>query len=353
MAKRPEPSEWLSRYQSGEHEAVWAEMTALGLSVRQAPYAEHAEAVARETMRRARHNVELIIQRLDRLGYEFWDGTHGPSSSAEWLTVPPEAQVERLLAQPGIFSQIPEQMRGRIEARVRQTLPGLLKGDRSSLPGNAGRSIEQLLQATRQLAERARPMLQQRDEQLRRKREITDHLEDGGVFSPPTTEGIAWIRELEEKGLTLPLCLRAWAEQVGDVNLAGAHPRLSFWEGKKFPGVYADPLMVTLDHLELQAEGWLEEHEAGDDPESLEVVIGWDAKVKARLAIEDELLDYGYTVELPNPTADIALDGEPHKTTFVGYLRIAFRWGGFPGWERQKERPEKELKFLTDGLLPI
>jgi hypothetical protein len=353
MARDPEPGKWLTRYQAGEHEAVWTEMTALGLRVRQPLYAEHAEAVARETMRRARHNVELIIQRLDKLGYKFWDGTHGASSSAEWLTMPAEAQAERLLAQPGIFSHVPEQMRGRIEARVRQTLPGLLKGDLSSLPGNAGRSIEQLQQATRRLAERARPMLQQRDEQLQKKREITDHLEDGAVFSPPTAEGIAWIRELEEKNLLLPLSLRAWAEEVGDVSLAGAHPRLSFWEGKKFPGVYADPLMVTLDHLELQAEGWLEEHEDGDDPEDLEVVIGWDAKAKARLAIEDELLDYGYTVELPNPAADIAVDGEPHKTTFVGYLRIAFRWGGFPGWERQTERPEKELAFLREGLLPI
>ncbi len=353
MPKHPKPREWLSRYQAGEHEVVWAEMTALGLSIDQAPYAEHAEAVARETMRRARHNIELIIQRLDTLGSEFWDGTHGAGSSAQWLTMPAEAQAEQFLARADIFSHIPEQMRGRIEARVRQTLPGLLKGNLSSLPENARRSIEQLQQATKQLAERARPMLQQRDEQLKKKRAITNHLEDGGVFSPPTKEGIAWIRELEEKGLVLPLSLRAWAEQVGDLNLAGAHPRLSFWEGKKFPGVYADPLMVTLDHLEMQAEGWLEEHEAGDEPESLEVVIGWDAKAKARLAIEDELLDYGYTLELPNPAADIALDGEPHRTTFVGYLRIAFRWGGFPGWERPKERPEKELRFLTEGLLPI
>ena len=37
----------------------------------------------------------------------------------------------------------------------------------------------------------------------------------------------------------------------------------------------------------------------------------------------------------------------------VDYLRIAFRWGGFPGWEGQQKRPEQELKFLTDGLLPI
>ena len=350
MAQHPEPRKWLRRYQVGEHEAVWTEMTALGSSVREPRYAEHAEAVARETMRRARHNVELIIRRLDKLGYKFWDGTHGPRPS---LAVSAEVQADQLLAQFDIFSHIPEQMRGNVEERVRQVLPGLLKGDLSSLPDNARRSLEQFQQATRQMAERARPILQQRDEQLRKKRDITNHLEDGDVFSPSTAEGVSWIRELEQKGLILPLSLRAWAEEVGDVSLAGAHPHLCFWEKKKFPVVYADPLMVTLDHLELQADGWLEDQEEGEDIESLEVVLGWDAKAKARLASENELLDYGYTIDLPNASADIALDGEPHNTTFVDYLRIAFRWGGFPGWERHQERPEKELAFLTEGLLPI
>jgi len=28
-------------------------------------------------MRRARQNVELIIRRLDDIGYQFWDGTQG------------------------------------------------------------------------------------------------------------------------------------------------------------------------------------------------------------------------------------------------------------------------------------
>jgi hypothetical protein len=58
-------------------------------------------------------------------------------------------------------------------------------------------------------------------------------------------------------------------------------------------------------------------------------------------------------MELPNAAADRPLAGEPHRTTFVNYLRIAFRGGGFPGWERHRNRPEKELQFLTESLLPI
>jgi hypothetical protein len=52
-------------------------MTSLGPAVRQAPYFDTAWAVARETMRRARHNIELIISRLDSIGYDFWDGKQG------------------------------------------------------------------------------------------------------------------------------------------------------------------------------------------------------------------------------------------------------------------------------------
>jgi hypothetical protein len=47
------------------------------------------------------------------------------------------------------------------------------------------------------------------------------------------------------------------------------------------------------------------------------------------------------------------LQGEAHKLTFVEYLRLSFQWGGFPGWEKYENRPEKELAFLREGLLPI
>jgi hypothetical protein len=57
-------------------------------------------------------------------------------------------------------------------------------------------------------------------------------------------------------------------------------------------------------------------------------------------------------VDVPEPAADALLKGERHNTTFVGYLRLAFRWGGFPGWEGQPSRPERELAFLTVGIAP-
>ena len=77
MSVTIEPGSFLRRYQAGEHEAVWADMTALGAAVRSAPYMDDAWAVARETMRRARSNVETLIRRLDALGYQFWNGEQG------------------------------------------------------------------------------------------------------------------------------------------------------------------------------------------------------------------------------------------------------------------------------------
>ena len=339
MSKIIEPGSLLPRYLAGEHESVWADMMGLGPRVRQAPYFDDAWAVARETMRRARHNVELIVCRLNQIGYQFWNGKHGK----------PGPQPLRMML-GGQLAEYPS-----VEAAVEHAL----KRDLSQIPAGMGRHAEhardQLVKLSgmmkgleKQQAERAGLQA----EEARKKTESSDHLTDSSVLSPLSDEEIADIQKFEKKGMVIPLSLRAWIEEVGDVNLAGAHPALSFWEDENFPRVYADPLMVCLDHFMFEIEGWLEACEEGDI-DAMAPVLSWDAAAKARLAIEDEQLDNGYCMELPNAAADAALNGERHKTTFVNYLRIAFRWGGFPGWEQHEKRPERELKILTEELLPI
>jgi hypothetical protein len=90
------------------------------------------------------------------------------------------------------------------------------------------------------------------------------------------------------------------------------------------------------------------EEEGGDAAEHVFphlLILSGDRKSKAGIhSVEC------YCMEMPNPGADAPF-GDWHKTTFVNYLRIAFRWGGFPGWERYPKRPEKELAYLRDGLL--
>lgn len=63
---------FLSRHLDGEHEQVWAELLALGERVREEPLYSDALAVARETMRRVRYNIKLLIPRLETIGYHFY-----------------------------------------------------------------------------------------------------------------------------------------------------------------------------------------------------------------------------------------------------------------------------------------
>jgi hypothetical protein len=62
---------YLERYEKGWCEEVWLELTALGPAVRQEPIYSDAMAVARETMRRIRHNLEVLVERLRTLDYRF------------------------------------------------------------------------------------------------------------------------------------------------------------------------------------------------------------------------------------------------------------------------------------------
>ena len=84
-------------------------------------------------------------------------------------------------------------------------------------------------------------------------------------------------------------------------------------------------------------------------------VVSWEVGVDAedKTWLGDEEPNGCYTVQLPNSAADAVLEGEAHKITFVEYLRLSFQWSGFPGWEKYEDRPDKELAFLREGLLPL
>src|SRR5580704_13608842 len=62
---------FLERYQAGDHIQVWADLEALGDAVRETRYFVDAQAVANETMKRVRHNAEVVVARLESLGYQF------------------------------------------------------------------------------------------------------------------------------------------------------------------------------------------------------------------------------------------------------------------------------------------
>lgn len=241
------PARWMDRYSAGDCEKVWAEMISLGPDVRKKANFSHAQLVSRETMRRARVNLETIVKRLRAMNYRFW--------------------------------QPPDQ-----------------------------------------------------------------------VWIQPSGGEHQYLIRLEGQKLVLPISIASWIEDVGKVDLNGSHPLLAAMDGEThFQGFYADPLMVSPD-LPWTEEEW--EGARADGEEEIALIVGWDDLGKAGL-YQDAQVDVEYVITVPNSAADAPLAQEWHETDFVNYLRIAFRWGGFPGWERYSRRPETELRILREGMLEL
>ncbi len=164
------------------------------------------------------------------------------------------------------------------------------------------------------------------------------------------------IAELEATAGLLPLSLRAWYETVGSVNLMGRHPDWNAW-------AYPDPLVVEgLEGWRFEYEDWLDARaHAPDWTRPFVLPIAPDFYHKAHVSGGAP-----YGMELPCQAADAPLVEEWHETTFVDYLRICFRWGGFPGWAMPDEqwspspgwstyeaRPREHLAYLSRDLLPL
>lgn len=284
---------FLERYQNGEHIAVWKQLVALGKGVRHKLYYQDAVAVANETMRRARHNVELLIQRLTDIGYCFV-----PASDL-YLLASLNFQIplsDRVRNDPALMAT--RRAREKRDAKMKAEFEARINGFRTIPP-----------------------------------------IQNPEVFDPPGKRTAAELKKLEEAaGGPFPISLRAWYEQVGGVSLMGSHDVINPGNIRTAP----DPLVVARPS-ELLHEIELEEADDG-----LHLWIAPDDLNKANV--------HGggpYTITIPNECADAPLKYEWHKTTFVNYLRKTFEWGGFPGWERDRNAPVEAIAKLKEGFLPI
>ena len=172
-----------------------------------------------------------------------------------------------------------------------------------------------------------------------------------GVWVPPNeinTDTAGTLDRCEKNGVFIPLAVRVWMEEIGLVSLAGKHPTLCpFYDDWEHPAIYADPLEIQ-PVVDMVADRL--QQIASED----RLRIGFDQEEKSEMGIEPHYhQDSVYSISYPNASVDVALNRAWFPTTFVGYLRKSFQWGGFPGWERYANRPEKELAFLREGLLPI
>jgi hypothetical protein len=234
----------LQRYRDGAHEQVWAELIAVGADWRDEEHdREEALALARETMRRVVHNVQVLEARLPELGYRF---AH------------PDA-----------------------------------------------------------------------------------------VHVQPTPDISAKLDEVERVIGKLPLALRVFFETVGAVDFTGTHPD---WDHP-----CPDPLVVDAppDYILSEYE-WQHEEGLITPERPFQVPFAPDYLHKADISGG---LPYGIAV--PNAGLDGLVLGDVHQTTFTNYLRIAFRFAGFPGWSsrphRDDERPAfpEALQHLARELQPL
>ncbi len=284
---------YYDRYQSGEHEAVWADLLALGNGVHKEPVYSDALAVARETMSRARTNIEMLIVRLDQMGYRFETARDTSPEFVEQIL-----QFQRALAQ-------------QMEARFPALLANFSRGNRFE---------ESLLSA------------------FDKRRAPASMLDERSVYYRAQKWSPNLISSLESylQG-PLPVSLKAWYECIHHVSFIGSHPVLNPATPTK-QSVLPDPLAIMGLPDEVDYESW---ETAGGYP------IAVDQFFKANIN-----RDHRYYIDFRNSSADTIFK-DWRNDYFVAYLRRVFKWGGFPGLERHPNPPLKLIAELTDGLVAI
>jgi hypothetical protein len=302
---------FLERYLKGECTEVWADLIGLGDQVRQKPILGDAEDVAQETMRRARQNLEVLVPRLAAVGYRF---------AAPALERRLE-KVTKILAEPKWNSYVLKQ---RELAVAKGTAPASIL-DPAMNPVPEARLIPYRNEKAALEAE------------LERMRTMPP-LNNPRVYYEPERQTKTYLKDMEKvaKG-PIPLSLRAWYQQVGYVSFMGSHEVLNP-EGSAI----ADPLVInSVDEISKSLG-------VGRQGDKITLIVSPNDLRKA-----DVSSPIRYSVTIPNAAADWPFEKEWRGTYFVDYLRRAFQWAGFPGWERDPNPPRETISKLTEGLLPL
>jgi hypothetical protein len=315
----------LERYLSGQYTEVWQELVGLGAAVRDKANYQQARAVGTETMKRARHNVERIITKLEKLGYRFTQAADPPERIN--FAIAPES--------PSLQAIREKYSRPDFVAKTEHEKAMVAK--------------IKIAHATRELMTRHSDFFAQivnkvsgREKRQEATKQEPPALKDPSIFVPASARDAKDLDQVEKKlGGPLPISLRCWYEQVGAVNLMGYHSALNPKDIRESP----DPLVIDPFMEAIQA--WFGE-DLEFEEDGIELPLAPDDISKAFQSGGEP-----YAIKLPERYADGLLLHERHDTTLVEYLRIVFQWGGFPGWELASKRPDKELDDLREGLLAI
>ena len=171
----------------------------------------------------------------------------------------------------------------------------------------------------------------------------------------PRAEDREVMRRIEAiSGAPLPVSLRAFWETVGGINFvwdyqSGDAPGL----GLSLPLDEMDPLCVDAPEVVTHLFDEWEEQRSGIDPEladPFDLDLAPDYLHKANISGGGP-----YGIELPFFGADPIFVNEAHELPFVDYLRLCFRWAGFPRLERHADRSDVRefLDVMRKGLEPF
>jgi hypothetical protein len=157
------------------------------------------------------------------------------------------------------------------------------------------------------------------------------------------------LKELAALGVHVPIAVQAWLLEVGQLDLCGAHPD---WPYSAYSGMfdeepnskqwYTDPLVIDLDLAFLVESASNQSHSV----EELEIAP--DAVTKANVSGGGPIC-----IQCTQPSFDSVLIGQHGSFTLLSYLKHAFAWGGFPGFDFISDAPTEMLKALAVGLVRL
>lgn len=169
-------------------------------------------------------------------------------------------------------------------------------------------------------------------------------------FVPPANDVLSHLEDLSAAGVHFPIAFQAWLLEVGTVDLCGSHPD---WPRSAYVGIFdeksphsepwhTDPLVIDID-----LPSFVER--ASDDPKNLDSIeIAPDDVHKANVSGGGPI-----SVACTQPSFDSVLIGQQGSFTLLSYLRHAFEWGGFPGFDFIADAPTEMLNSLAKGLIRL
>jgi hypothetical protein len=162
------------------------------------------------------------------------------------------------------------------------------------------------------------------------------------VFPGPEPGTEEAIGRIEREAGKLPLALKTFWRLVGSVDFTA--PYITSWPVEyPWPGCdYPDPLVVYPPSAAVaEWDAFL-----GDREERMRCDLPYVVPIAPDDAHKDNVSGgMWYNVTVPAIADDPPLNDEWHQATFVSYLELAVRWGGFPGLERcpQHRWPLRQL----------